>query len=222
MRRSLKRFICLLLTALVILSLASCNRSYDEDEVIASAKALLKKAEVLNEIYYGSGIQYTTSGYIDGYYYEADPIHLNSLGFKTVEELKNKTLEVFTYGYAEQIFATKLSAIEDETGVQQMTRYYQRYDGPNVLAPICIMVYSKAPVLFKDEIVYDYGSLRVIGSKKQTVLVEIDATVTNEEGKSQTITVNLDLIEEDDGWRIDNPCYANYNDSVDKYNELDK
>ncbi len=222
MRRALKPIVCLLLTALVMLSLASCNRRYDEDEVIASAEGLLRKAEVLNEIYYGRGIQYTTSGYIDGYYYEADPIHLNSLGFKTVEELKNKTLEVFTYGYAEQIFETKLSAIEDETGIQQMTRYYQKYDGPNVLAPICIMVYSKAPVLLKDEIVYDYASLRVMGSKKQTVLVEIDATVTNEEGKSQTVTVNLNLIEEDDGWRIDNPCYANYNDSMDKYNELNK
>ena len=222
MKSALKRLICLLLTSVALLSLVSCNRRYNEDEVITSAEALLKKAEVLNEIYYGRGIQYITSGYVDGYYYEADPIHLNSLGFRTIEELKNKTLEVFTYGYAEEIFNTKLSAIEDETGVQQMTRYYQRYDGPNVLAPICIMVYSKAPVLFKDKIVYDYDSLRVMGSKKQTVLVEIDATVTNEEGKSQTVTVNLNLIEEDDGWKIDNPCYANYNDSADKYNELDK
>lgn len=222
MRRALKPIVCLLLTALVMLSLASCNRRYDEDEVIASAEALLRKAEVLNEIYYGHGIQYITSGYVDGYYYEADPIHLNSLGFETIEELKNKTLEVFTYGYAEEIFETKLSMIEDETGVQEMTRYYQRYDGPNLLAPICIMVYSKAPVTFVDEVIYDYTSLRVTGSKKQTVLVKVDATVTNSEGKSQTVTVNLNLIEEDDGWRIDNPCYANYNDSMDKYNELDK
>ena len=40
------------------LTLSSCNRSYDEDEVKEATKALLKDAEVLNMIYYGSGIKY--------------------------------------------------------------------------------------------------------------------------------------------------------------------
>ena len=212
-----KLFILLLITVSLLPSLISCNRRYDEEEVLTSAKELLTVAEVLNEIYYGRGIQYVTTGNIDGYYYEADPMHLKYLGFYTVEELKNKTLETFTRGYANQIFATKLSAIEDETGIQQMIRYYQKYDGENLLTPVCIMVYSMAPVSLKDEIIYDYSSLRVAGVSGQTVSVEVDATVTSGE-KIQTVTIKIDLIEEDNGWRIDNPCYANYNDNLDKNN----
>lgn len=215
------RLLSLLLIVFVLLSFVSCERSYDEEEVIANASRLLREAEVLNEIYYGKGLQYVTTGHIDGYYYEADPVQLYTLGFSTIEELKNKTLKTFSVGYSEQIFKTKLSVIEDETGIQQMTRYYQKYDGVNVLAPVCIMVYSKAPVSLKDEITYDYSSLTVSGVKGQTVYVNVLANVKSGE-KSQTVTIKIALIEEDDGWRIDNPCYANYNESQDKYNDLNK
>ena len=219
---SLSKRISILLIFLVLFALVSCNRSYDEAEVIENASRLLKQAEILNEVYYGKGIQYINTGFADGYYFEADPMHLNKLGFSTIAELKNKTLETFTEGYSEQIFSTKLSVIEDETGIQAMTRYYQKYDGVSALDPVCIMVYSNAAVMLKDDIVYDYSTLRVSGVKKQTVYVNVDATVTNSEGKSQKVTIRLDLIEEDFGWRIDNPCYANYNDKLDIYNDLNK
>lgn len=216
MRKRLMGLFSLVLMIFVLFSTVSCDRSYDEAEVTANASRLLKEAEVLNEIYYGKGIRYITTGYTDGYYYEADPMHLHQLGFSTVEELKNKTLATFTKGYSEQIFATKLSMIEDETGVQQMVRYYQKYEGINILAPVCIMVYSKAPVSLKDELIYDYASIRVTGSHGQTVIVEVDVTVKSGD-KSQLITLTIDLIEEDDGWKIDNPCYANYNDNYGEY-----
>ena len=216
------RLVSVLLLVVLILPLTSCNRSYDEQEVLENAEALLKKAEILNKVYYGNGIEYTTSGFVDGYYYEANPLHLEKLGFTTVEELKNLTLETFTDGYANQIFQTKLTMIQDESGIQEMTRYYQKYDSVNLLTPVCIMVYSKAKIILKDEISYDYSTLRVSGVKRDTVYVSVDATVVNEEGKTQDVTVKLDLIEESYGWRIDNPCYVNYNDSLGRYEELDK
>lgn len=220
----MKRLISVILilsTVVFGLNLTSCNRKYDEEEVKTSLEALLRQAQVLNEVYYGNGIAYMSTGYIEGNYYEADPVHLAVLGFTTIEELKDLTYETFTQGYSSQIFSTKLSMIEDEEGIQEMTRYYQKYDYSNTLTPVCIMVYKDAKKTLKSEIEYDYSSIRITGVKKQTVFASVTAKVTDSDGKSQNVDIKIDLIEEDDGWRIDNPCYANYNESLDKYHELE-
>ena len=74
----------------------SCNRSYDEKEVLTAAEELLRKAVMLNEVYYGNGISTKDTGHRNGNYLEADAIHLSRLGFETVEDLKNLTRDVFT------------------------------------------------------------------------------------------------------------------------------
>ncbi|MBQ7363113.1 MAG: hypothetical protein IJW48_01540 [Clostridia bacterium] len=220
--RAFRKAIALLLVLITLGAcvLISCDRSYDEEEVLASAKELLFQAEILNKVYYGGGINYISTGYKDGNYYEADPIHLAVLGFTTIDELKNMTLDTFTLGYSEEIFSTKLSMIEDETGIQEMTRYYQKYDGNELSEPVCIMVYSMAKRQLTGDIEYDYSTLRITGVKRQTVYVTVTATVKNSEGKQMTVDIELNLIEEDNGWRIDNPCYANYSELSDKYGEL--
>ena len=220
----IKKIISLLIITITLFSLTSlvsCDRKYDEAEVISAASRLLRQAEVLNEVYYGDGIQYISTGYRDGNYYEADPLHLATLGFTTVKELKDMTLNTFTQGYSKQIFSTKLSMIEDADGIQEMTRYYQKYDDISMLEPVCIMVYTMAAVSLVSDIRYDYSTIRVSGVKRQTVYVSVTASVTSNDGKTQTVDIKLDLIEEDNGWRIDNPCYANYSDNLDKYNELE-
>ena len=81
-------------------------------------------------------------------------------------------------------------------------------------------MHSNYPALFKSTVEYDYDSMRVEGSKKEKVNLLIDATVTNGDGLSQKTVVTVTLVEEENGWRIDNPTYVNYNDALDKYNEL--
>ena len=221
----IKKVLSVLLIAAVLLSvltLSSCDRKYDEDEVLENAEKLLRTAEILNEVYYGRGISYIHTSYQDGYYYEADPIHLATLGFSTIDELKRMTLATFTAGYANELFSTKLNMIVDNDGVYEMARYFQRYDTENPEEPVCIMVYSKAKIVKKGSIVYDYSSLRVTGVKKQTVYVTVTATVYDDDGNSQKTNIVLNLIEEDNGWRIDNPCYANYNSVKDRYDDLNK
>ena len=132
------------------------------------------------------------------------------------------TEKTFTLGYAAEIFATKLSALQDDTGIREMTRYYQKYDGKNFDEPVCIMVYSNAKRQLTSDISYDYSTLRLTGVKRDTVFVTVTATVTAADGKSKEVDIVLNLIEEDNGWRIDNPCYANYSELDDKYSELDK
>ena len=216
------RIISLLLVTVTIVSLftlSSCNRKYDEEEIIEVSKILLKDAEMLNIVYYGSGIEYFDDEDEKGYYRKANVNHLEELGFSTIDELKKLTDKTFSVGYSSELYSTILSSLATDISIVSPARYYQAYD-EETGAPTHIMVYSNFTPMLKDSIVYDYDSLRVEGSKKEKVYVKIDATVTKADGKSQNTTVTVALVEEDDGWRIDNPTYANYNEYKDRYDEL--
>lgn len=216
------RIISLLLITVTIVSLftlSSCNRKYDEEEIIEVSKILLKDAEMLNIVYYGSGIEYFDDEDEKGYYRKANVNHLEELGFSTIDELKKLTDKTFSVGYSSELYSTILSSLATDISIVSPARYYQAYD-EETGAPTHIMVYSNFTPMLKDSIVYDYDSLRVEGSKKEKVYVKIDATVTKADGKSQNTTITVALVEEDDGWRIDNPTYANYNEYKDRYDEL--
>jgi hypothetical protein len=217
-----KKTVGIFLVAVILLSLftlTSCNRGYVEEDVISSAATLLKEAELLNMIYYGSGIEYYDSNDATGYYRKANIAHLEELGFSTIDELKALTEKTFSDAYTSLLYTTVLSALSDDTGIVRAARYYQAYD-EETNEPTFIMVYSAFNPMLKDTIEYDYDSLRVEKAKKERVYVKVDATVTNSEGKSQRVTLTVTLIEEADGWKIDNPTYANYNEAKDRYDEL--
>ena len=216
----------ILLIALIVLifTLSFCekNRKYDKEEVEAATKELLREAEFLNQIYYGSGIRYyDTDDGTTGYYRKADLLHLEELGFSTLDELKVITEKTFSDEYSAVLYDTILSSLKEGSTVVTAARYFQAYD-EETNQPTDIMVYSKFNIKFKDKIEYDYDSIKAEGSKKDKVYVSVNATVTNSEGKSQKITLTVTLIEEEDGWKIDNPTYANYNPAKDRYDELNK
>ena len=224
MKGASRKLISLTLAVLMLfslLSLTACNRRYDEEEVLAAAKDLLKRAEMLNEVYYGSGIKYFDSEDKVGLYYcKADKMHLGELGFSTIEELKKITEQTFSARYSATVYSTVLTSLKNENGViVTPARYHQQTD-ENTGAPTDILVHSNYPALFKSTLEYDYDSMRVEGSKKEKVNLLVDATVTNSDGLSQKAVVTVTLVEEENGWRIDNPTYVNYNDALDKYNEL--
>ena len=221
---------CIVLFTLIIsmlagvLSFTSCNRSYDEEEVLSCCRELLPRAEMLNDVYYGKGIAYNTlSGMQNGAYFDADVTHLKSLGFETIAELKEITEKTFTQDYSIQIYESILSPLNVDGVNLGLARYYQRYEGDSEFnAPLCIMVYSKFTPLYKDTVVFDYSSLRVEGSKGQIVTVCVDASIINDEGESRDTVIDIQLIEEKDGWRINNHTWANYNSFSDRLEELEK
>ena len=113
-----KRIVSLLLTVLMLLStvmLPSCNRRYDESEVLDAAKKLLKTAEMLNFVYHGDGIEYFESEGEIGYYRKANPAHLEKLGFKTIDELKTITEQTFSKRFTSSLYSTILSPLSDGT-----------------------------------------------------------------------------------------------------------
>ena len=222
MKNVKNKLISLLLIAVTLVSLftlSSCNRRFDKAEVIEATKILLKDAEMLNIVYYGSGIEYFDDDEVKGYYHKANPNHLENLGFSTIDELKRLTEKTFSKEYSSLLYTTILSPMSDDTSLVSAARYYQVYDEETGEASY-IMVYSKFNLMLKDSIEYDYSSLKATGSKKEKVFVTVEATVTREDGKSQKTTITITLIEEEDGWKIDNPTYANYNELKDRYDEL--
>lgn len=222
MKGARNRIVSLALAILMLfslISLSSCNRRYDEEEVLAVGKELLKASEMLNTVYYGSGIEYFDSEDEIGYYRKANPQHLEKLGFKTIEELKEITEKTFSSTLSNTVYSTVLSSLTTETLLVSPARYYQAYD-EETGEPTHIMVYTNFAKLLKSNIEYNYDSLRVDGSKKENVYLSVDATVTNEDGISQVTTVTFSVIEEENGWRLNSTTYANYNSSKDRYDEL--
>lgn len=211
-----------LIVLLLVFSFGEKDRKFDKEEVEAATKQLLKEAEFLNQIYYGSGIKYyDTDDGKTGHYRKADLAHLEELGFSTVDELKTITEKTFSDEYSDLLYSTILSSMKEGSTVVTAARYFQAYD-EETNQPTDIMVYSKFNVKFRDKVEYDYDSIKAERSKRDKVYVSVNATVTNSEGKSQKITLTITLVEESDGWKIDNPTYANYNTSKDRYNELNK
>ena len=212
-RKGLIKTLLLLVLVTLILScsLSSCerNRSYDEEEVKTAAEELLRKVGALNTIYFGGGINYLSERAGEGSYCEADPIHLSALGFNSITELELLTLEVFSDGCADNIFRTKLEPITVDGQIVELARYYQAYDivtGDETV----IMVNKNMKKVFDDRMVFDYSTLTVIGSEGERVILEIDVTVKNDDGLTKTQKEKVILIEENDGWRIDNFVIANY------------
>lgn len=200
----MKKILSLILAALLLLSLLSCgkdkNRSYDEAEVKAAAQELIKKSERLNKIFWGEGIPYVEEYGYTGYY-PADPIYLIEHGFFTVDDLKKDAEKVFSTDYCISIQTSVFSSSAGDFGMTGYTRYYQGTD--------TIMVYKKYKPLLTDTVIYDYSNISVLGSKGEIVTVSIPIKVTRGD-LSQDRVINVNLIEENDGWRIDSPTYASY------------
>lgn len=223
----IKRVILLTLVVIMsVFSIVSCNqvknREYDEKEVLAAAKALIEKSEILNELYYGKGIAYTDDmSLANGIYYPADEISVEKFGIETVEDIIALTRECFTVSLSNIIIGTKLQVVMDSSGNQSYVRYYQKYDTLDTTKPECIMVNKEAEVLLKDKVTYDYQTLSVKGAEGEVVKVTIAVTVENDAGEVQYKTLEIGLLEEADGWRIDTPTYTRYIDDS-YYQELQK
>lgn len=216
MKKVISLILIITLTILT-LSLTSCNRKYDENEILTVSEALIKKSEKLNELYFGKGLDYVDDeSTASGSYYRASDESLDYYGIESIEDLRVLTLSVYTREYAGILFETRLGNFESDSEISY-TRYYQAYgiDGE----PTYLMVYIYFYRLMRSSIEFKYETLRVVGSKGDTVYVEIEVLVTNEDGdKTQTQTLTVPLIEESDGWKLDDCTFVNYSEYLDNQN----
>jgi hypothetical protein len=72
------------------------------------------------------------------------------------------------------------------------------------------MVYKDAKVFLEDTVIYDYDSMKVSDVDEEIIYVTLSVTVINSENKSQTSSLTVGLIEEENGFRLDTPTYKTY------------
>lgn len=206
----IKAFLLTIVVIFSVFSTISCkgnnevkDREYDEQEVLTSAVDLIKKSEILNEIYYGHGIECDTGDInnANGNYFPADILSLNKFGVETFEDIKTLTRACFTEAQSDLMINTVLNPVKDTNGdIIYFSRYYQSEE--------CLMVYSKYEVLLKDKVEYLYDTVRIFDVEGETIYVNIDVKVTNSDKNVQEKTLKIGLIEENNGFRIDTPTYA--------------
>ncbi len=215
----MKKVLIILITAICILSASSCgneppvvNREYDEKEVEAAARQLIMQSLSLNEIYWGDGIAHSEDrNTADGIYYMA--VILPDTGFSTLDELRALTEETFSKGFTEQIYSTPIFIGSSDT---TMCRYYQKYSAADGTTPEAIMVNTEWKPLIVDDVTYDFESVKAKGSVGEKVYVTISCTVTRAGYEPQKRVLEVALIEEEGGWRLDSPTYLNYDVTIGK------
>ncbi len=215
-----KRILAVVLAcALCACALCGCgeeevkNREYNEEEVRSAARTLIEKSALLNEIYWGAGIPYKDDlNLASGKYFPADEIYLEKIGISTIEDLKNLTRGTFSDEMCSWVFSTLLSSISDGTTVAATARYAQMWGGADGKTPEYILVYSETDYFLVDKVTYHLDTIKVLGSKGEKVNVEILVTVISSDEKNPPMdkTIDVSLIEEEDGWRLDSPTYTRY------------
>ncbi len=190
--------------------LSSCgNRDYDEAVVKAETRVLLEKSKAINEVFYGVGmtVDSSLSSLITGYYKPVSKEYLGELGVSNLNGLRELTKEVYTEELSELIFQTKLISVKDSAGNVVV---YARYFETKVNNEQRVMVYTAADPMYENDVDYLYDTLVVRGSDKQHIIVELDVKLTTFDGFSRVERIEILLLEEKDGFRLDTLSFAKY------------
>ena len=194
------------------------NREYDEAEVAAAARELIEKSILINDIYWYNGIP--TDENEDGLtlksYMRADKSYLESKGITLLSDLKNITRGVFSSSESEYLFSIFLKGGTDGdfTGIAHYIPEYKIDSEGGEKEEIGILVSKKRTddtfIKVGERTDFNYDSIRVIASEAQRVKIEIECTVTTANGLTQKRTKAIYLVEEADGWRLDNQTKIAY------------
>ncbi len=201
----MKKLLLFLVIVATLFTTVSCgkekDREYDAEVVKSEAEYLIKSSATLNDIIWGEGIAFVEDPrYQSGVYYPADQRSLEEYGIESFSDIIARCEAVFSTSYVDHIKKNVLTSSIEENG-RIYTRYYQGDEA--------LMVYSQYTVLLRDTVEYLFDTIEVLGSKGKIVTVKIDVKVTRGDAY-QIRELEIDLVEESFGWRIDSPTYASY------------
>lgn len=199
----MKKLLCLLLAVLLLLSTVACSSpSYSREEILVELEALLDETHILNDIYFGEGIPVKENGYKVSVYQEADMSSLQEYGMTDIESIRAKTAEVFSISMCAWLDEIAFNSFSSGITVEG-ARYYK--DSENR-----IMVRTTSEVYVDGTVEYDLSSMKILSQRKDIVYTELRASVTTPEGNTRSDTIKVDLIKEQDGWRLHSPTYFVY------------
>lgn len=183
----MKRILSLILILVISLCFFSCGVSDEEAKEIVTD--LIKRSEVLNEIYYGDGLSYDPELEVEssGYFTVTEDVP-----FGTKAELLSETRTVFSDDMATNIITVYFDGVESY-GVTLFARYITGPDGK-------LTVKADYEGIVPDVLEYDYSTLKI----KKTTRNKIVAEITALDG---TTVTTVELIKERGSYKIDTPTY---------------
>ena len=186
MKKAIK-ILSLILIAIFAVSIMGCSSIID-NEAKAIFNTLVKESYELNVIYFGEGLKPKASE-DDGLYVPVS----GSENYTAKLPLVERTREIFSTDYASDVIKT---AFEGESGAIGSSAVYARY-----------IEYEGYLSVRRDiegiEIAkYDYSTTEIIKNSNRFIIAKIKTT-----NLEKNEYVEITLINEDNGWRIDSATY---------------
>ncbi len=197
----LKSLLCIMLVSIIGTGLCSCGTRVTDEGAKNVVNGLVKKSYDLNRIYFGTGLKYTDSDeYKDSKY---APVSEEEK-IQNSTDLREETNKVFSEEYSKSILTMALFGATSGDGETALFARYVEKDG-------LLTVYKNyKPLVLKDGQlvpsekdfeINEYDLTKTVVTKNSRNFIE--ATITSLDGD----TINITIVYEDNGWRIDSPTY---------------
>ena len=189
-RKVFKAIIISVLIAILAIGTVGCEKA-TEEEAVSLVKDLVSRSYELNVIYYGEGLKYKDSGNPNDLYmvvYEQEKYILKS-------QLTKATREVFSESFATSIIDMSFNGVQSQINQNSVQpRYMTQIDDD-------LIYVNKAyePVVSGEIAKYNYDTIEITKISRRF----IEARIKTTSGQ----TVNVTLIKEDNGWRLDSGTY---------------
>lgn len=200
MKRGLK-LISLVVTVLCMIFLISCKQQFTDEEIISAAAELVTEAEEINEIFFGSGIPYSSEG--EGAYKVADKEWLAEKGIENTQSLREMTSKVYSEGYSEYLFSIMLASVRTDISVASYASYIDTEEG--------LLVYSQRTNYIKGKLTYHTDKIEVVEKNGEYARVSVAVTVENSEGETQERIKSFDMVKSGERWFLDSGTFLTYN-----------
>ncbi len=202
-----KWFILCISSVFLILSLlSSCSPKfvYDEEAFLKEAKDVLTRASTVNTVWFTQeGIPAKKNGVEAGNYKEIDNSALQSMGFDSLQEIKEETQLLFNAGTYIYIMSLVFEPQSYE-GNGAIKRYIVTGEGTE---DEMIMRDTSSREYLSDVVTFDTSTVTVVShgevNGSYVVTVTVDVTVTNEDGKQENRPAEaFKFICEDGKWKL--------------------
>jgi len=189
-KNKMKKLISLTLIFVLLAStfmLASCTRASD-DEALEIASDLIERSYNLNVAYYGEGLPCDGEENVAGNYYAVS----KAAPFVTRNDLIVETKAVFSENIASSLISVYLDGTSS-MGVLVYARYITGPDG-------YLTVYKDYDNVVENVTKYDTSTVEIVKNKRNEITARVYTA-------SRTESIEVILVHELDGWRIDSPTY---------------
>ena len=203
LKKGLFRATALLLIFVMLSMPVGCSRSKPPalEEIYDTAVALIEQSHAINDIVFGFGLPVWQ---IDSDYATLHNLYPTSTSYEYVSEyaayrttldIKQAMAKVYSTGYLESLYVTLFDGYAYEEGVMAA----QFWEDSQYLYQ-----HKTYEPLVTQQRIYDYSTMRVVTGDAQTAVIALDTHLEND---TEILTVQLVLVLESDGWRLDTPTY---------------